>query len=346
MRWKIAIKVQAMLLALLSAGVVDADDVTPPQFAGFEVDNNFTAGNCGGDCGLVCVCQPETHYSLGANFLWLGRNKAEANPLLAFPADAPTTFLLGADEMEFDVRAGIDIGFRAQRPSGRSWELRYFGLFDQQALERRTYVDGDANPANDATIVHLGATHGSYTDLTSDYSSDLHSGELNLWLKPWWRLEPVVGVRWMRQSEELESFVTTNLGEGSLIEFANNMYGAQAGFRTILWESPPCFRLEATLKAGAFMNDTRLGGETRTGGITTTVAGTSFSTTSYVGELVISAVYQITPYFSARIGYNGLWMDRVGLAANQIDESFFAPGTTDLTTLIYQGGHLGLEWSW
>jgi hypothetical protein len=39
-------------------------------------------------------------------------------------------------------------------------------------------------------------------------------------------------------------------------------------------------------------------------------------------------------------------MDRVGLAANQIDESFFAPGTTDLTTLIYQGGHLGLEWSW
>lgn len=331
--------------ALLPACIVSAEGVTIYDESSV-VDNGYYTGNCGGDCGLVCVCQPETYYSAGINFLWLGRNKPQDNPLIVFPADVPATRLLGTADMEFNVGAGVDIAFRARRPSGRSWEFRYFGLYDQQAIERRTYNDGDAITTNDAAIVHLGAVHGSYTDLTTDYSADLHSGELNLWLMPWWRIEPVVGVRWMRQSEELESFVTTNLGEGSLIEFANNMYGAQAGFRAILWENPPCFRLEATLKAGAFVNETRLGGETRTGAVTTTVADTSFSTTSYVGELMISAVYQITPYFAFRIGYNGLWMDRVGLAADQIDESFFAPGTTDLTTLIYQGGHLGLECSW
>ncbi|MBI2480297.1 MAG: BBP7 family outer membrane beta-barrel protein [Planctomycetia bacterium] len=345
MRWTIAIKVQALLLVLLSAGVVGADDAAP-YFEGPVVDNGYYTGNCGGDCGLVCVCQPETYYSIGANFLLLGRNKAQDNPLIGFPANAPTTRLLGAAEMEFNVEAGVDLAFRVKRPSGRSWELRYFGLYDQQGLERRTYDDGDVDPTNDATIVHLGSFYGSYTDLTTDYSADLHSGELNLWLTPWWRLEPVVGLRWMRQSEELETFVTTDFGEGALIEFANNMYGAQAGFRTILWEAPPCFRLEAMLKCGAFMNDTRLDGQTRAGGIVTTTPGTSFTTTSYVGELMISAVYQLTPYFSVRVGYNGLWLDRVGLAADQLDESFLAPGTTDLTTLIYQGGHLGLECAW
>jgi len=159
-------------------------------------------------------------------------------------------------------------------------------------------------------------------------------------------LEPVVGFRWVRQSEELESFVTTDFGEGSLIEFTNNMYGGQLGFRTVLWETPSRFRVEATLKGAVFTNSTSLGGETRTGGVATPTPGTSSNTTSYAGELTVSAVYQITRRFSARIGYNGLWLDRVGLAADQLDESFFAPGTTDLTTLIYQGGHLGIEYAW
>ncbi len=348
MRWIAITTLSAVACLSFTASSASAQDV--PAFNASYGGEPYASqpyvtapSSCGGDCGLICACEPETCYSIGANLLWLGRNKADTFPLIGSPANLaiPTFQHLNTDDMQFNVEAGIDVSLR-----GKSWELRYFGIYDQLARQRRTYDDGDAVTTNDMTIVHLGSLHGSYTDLTTVYSSDLHSGEVNYWLQERWGFEPVAGLRWMQQSEDLESFVTTDFGEGAIVAFSNDMYGGQLGVRRVLWETPSRFRVEATMKAGVLYNSTQLHGETRTGAVTTVTADRSDSNIAYVGEITVSAVYRFCPYFSARIGYNGLWMDRVGLAGDQINAAATAPGTTDLSTLIYQGGHVGIEYAW
>jgi hypothetical protein len=235
------------------------------------------------------------------------------------------------------------MGVRALHQNGQTWELRYFGIFDQLARERRTYNDGDAVTTNDAAINFFGVAFGSYTDLTTVYTSDLHSGEVNVWLSEWWGFDPVVGFRWVRQNEELGTFVTTDLSEGALIEFANNLYGGQAGLRRVLWETPNRCRVEATVKGGVYYNDMNLDAEVRTLGVITPTVDESHNSTALGGEIAITAVYQCTRNLSFHVGYTGLWLDGVGLAADQLDN--FA-GEIDATALIYQGGHFGLEFAW
>ncbi|MBC8354292.1 MAG: hypothetical protein H8E66_20045 [Planctomycetes bacterium] len=335
-------------LVLVGRVTVRADEVlVNDAYLGTE-HGHVASDRCQGDCGLVCACEPETCYALSADLLWLGRGKVDSNFLIVAPAAAPTASVLHTSELEFNVEAGVDIGVRSKGQNGQTWELRYFGIYDQLAHERRIYDDGDAVATNDATIVHFDTLNGSYTDLTTAYSSDLHSGELNVWLCARWGFEPMFGLRALRQTEELETFVTTDLTEGALIDFSNDLYGGQIGVRRVLWETPSRCRVEATLMGGVFHNDMKLDGEVRTGGATTPSVNRSFGATAYGAEVSVTAVYRFTPYFSGRIGYRGLWLDGVGLAADQIDNFAAATGAgdVDLATLIYQGGHLGLEFAW
>lgn len=348
MRWNLVIPLRSIALTLIVGLPAQAADVLSGGSNYGPEQAIITNDYCQGECEIVCACEPPTYYSVRTDLLWMGRGKVDPNFLIIAPADAPALSILRTSELEFNVEAGIDVGFSSTRSNGQTWELRYFGIFDQLARERRTYVDGDLVATNDAGIIHFDTLHGSYTDLTTAYSSDLHSGEANVWLSERWGFEAVLGIRWMRQNEDLESFVTTNLSEGASIDFANNLYGGQVGLRRVLWEVPGRFHMETTLKGGAFHNRMKLRGETRTGGATTPTLNRTFSSAAIGGELAVTAVYHLTPYFSARIGYTGLLLDGIGLAAQQIDDFSVATGTGDVdtTTLIYHGGHLGLEFAW
>ncbi|MDA1050233.1 MAG: BBP7 family outer membrane beta-barrel protein [Planctomycetota bacterium] len=348
MRWNLTTMLRSAALILVAALSARADEVLSDELSAGWDRGFVTNDDCHGDCGLVCGCEPQTCYALSADLLWLGRGKVDPNFLIVAPANAPALSVLHTSELDFNVEAGIDMGLRGKRRNGQTWEVRYFGIFDQLARERRVYDDGDAVATNDAAIIHFDTLNGSYTDLTTAYSSDLQSGELNVWLCERWGFEPVVGFRALRQSEDLETFVTTDLTEGALIDFSNDLYGGQLGFRRVLWETPSRCRVEATLKGGVFYNDMKLDGEVRTGGATTPSVNRAFSSTAYGAELAVTAVYRFTPYLSGRIGYRGLWLDRVGLAADQIDDFSAATGAgnVDLATLIYQGGNVGLEVAW
>lgn len=352
MRWKLAIMIRVVASMLIPVSPLCLNELRSSELGG-ELRSEFVANdNCQDGCGLVCSCEPQTIYSVRTDFLWLGRGSVDPNNLILTPADAPTTPLLRTSDLQFDVGAGVDIAVRALRRTGRTWELRYFGIYDQQAIARRTYTDGDAITTNDATVAYFGNNLGSNTDLTTNYSSDLNNVEANIWLREIWGFEPVVGLRWVRQDEDLGTYITNNLTEGTFTGFENNLYGAQVGLRRVLWERQSgwrcSYRVEATLKGCAFHNSMQFDSEVRTLGITTPTFDRSFSSMAYGGELGITAVLQFCPWFSMNIGYTGLWLDRVGLAADQLDNfnALAGTGNVDLTTLIYQGGHVGFEIAW
>ena len=352
MRWNIAMMVRLVAWALMPIAPLCVNETRSAELGGGYPSEFIANDYCQGDCGLVCACEPETIFSTKVNLLWLWRGKVDANDLILTPADAPTTPLLRTSDLEFDVGAGVEVVTRAKRRTGRTWELRYFGIYDQQAIERRTYNDGDAITTNDATVAYFGSNLGSNTDLTTNYSSDLNNVEANLWLRELWGFEPVIGLRWVRQNEAFGTFVTNNLTEGGFTDFENNLYGAQLGVRRVLWERQSgwtCrYRVEATLKGCAFNNRMQFDSEVRTMGATIPTFNRSFSSMAYGGELGVTAVFQFCACFSMNIGYTGLWLDQVGLAPNQLDNFNAVAGTgnVDLSTLIYQGGHIGFEFAW
>ncbi len=347
MRLKLAIMLPSAALILLATSPIRADKLGWDDLRFWQKGGHSAKDHCRGDCGLACDCQPQTWYSASADLLWLGRGKADPNFLIVAPANAPTDSLLDASDLEFNVKAGVDVGLRSRRRNGQTWELRYFGIYDQLAHERRIYDDGDLDNTNDAAIVHFNGDLGSYTDLTTAYSSDLHSGEVNVWLRERWGFEPVVGFRWIRQNEDLEMFATTDLTEGALIDLSNNLYGGQVGLRRVLWQTPSRCRVDATLKGGVYYNGMTFDSEFRTLGATIPTFNETFSSTAFGGEIAVTAIYRFSPGFSVNIGYTGLWLDRVGLAADQMDnfDLFGGTGDVDLTTLIYQGGHFGFEFA-
>lgn len=355
MRWKIAITVRFVMWVLIPISPLCVNELRSNELGGGLGDEYSEGGYCEGDCGLLCecACEPQPFHSAKVNLFWLGRGKVDANDLIVTPADAPVApALLHTSELDFDIASGVEVSLRSKRRSGHVWEIRYFGVYDQEAIERRTYVDGDVITTNDAAVVHFGSNLGSNTDLSTNYSSDLNNVEANIWLREFWGFEPVVGLRWLGLNEELATTVTNDLTEGAFVDFNNNMYGGQFGLRRVLWEGQSgyqCkYRVEATLKGCVFHNSMQLDSEFRTGGLTVPTFDRSFKSMAYGGELGVTAVLQFCPTFSMNIGYTGLWLDQVGLAADQLDNfnALAGTGVVDLTTLIYQGGHVGFEVAW
>ena len=72
-----------------------------------------------------------------------------------------------------------------------------------------------------------------------------------------------------------------------------------------------------------------------------------FSRTSVVAELRITYVYQPCPYLAFRVGYSGLWMNDVAIVGNQLNSFNIGTGagTLQTSTVGFNGGHLGIEWS-
>lgn len=75
---------------------------------------------------------------------------------------------------------------------------------------------------------------------------------------------------------------------------------------------------------------------------------TSGGNVAFVGELGISATYQLNDVFDVKAGYNLMWLDGVALAPNQLDFTFVSTSGTRLDTgsLLLHGVNVGLEARW
>jgi hypothetical protein len=283
--------------------------------------------------------------------MWLHRTGAASDQVLVDATTATTAgAVLTTDNLNFPVEAGVRGTLMFAFNDGQFIEMGYLGIFDQEA-QASVMLDPVTTGVVDMTQYFFGTAATSVTtfDATAVYESSLHSPELNWWLRDNdWQFRPMIGIRWIQHAEDFQLFETSAPGNGGVAEMTNDLVGAQLGFQTVVWQRADWFRVQAIGKAGVYHNQLDLNAELLNGGVPLATLSQNFTTTSFSAEIVLSAVWQLTPHLSFHVGYTGLWMTDTGLVVNQSRQFDILTGTGELElgTLSYQGGHLGCTIAW
>lgn len=221
-----------------------------------------------------------------------------------------------------------------------------------------------ALPASGApfTISDLGGlpAFGDIATGTVSSQSQIQSAELN------WRtwngrsINWIAGFRWVEWNEAMQidyRFQNPNpFGTGNLnARTGNNLYGAQIGADTRLWNRGGPFKLGAVTKAGIFYNSSAY--QQSSAGFTDAVGdpfpvgavAAKADQTAFFGEVGLNASYRLTRWLDWRLGYNLFWLSGVATAPQQLAASDIAGGTALVNTngsVLLHGVNTGLEARW
>jgi len=247
-----------------------------------------------------------------------------------------------ASELQFEARSGFRASWGYDLADGRAVELSTLNVYDQPATANVSGTDL-------YYVIHNSSPPTPTDGYSITYMSNLHSGELNWWLKEKWRVRPMIGVRWLRVREEFSITDTVSTSQDMASAITNDLVGAQIGFKTRLWNGGNWLRVEAALKGGIFENNVDYRA-TEYDDLTGPIRRLNrySSSTSLAGEFIVSAVIQCCPNVAVRFGYHGLWMSEIGFAPNQANQSDFATGvgTDNFEPLSFNGGFVGVEANW
>lgn len=197
--------------------------------------------------------------------------------------------------------------------------------------------------------------------------SQLQNGELNLrYLMPMphecLTAKFIVGLRYMSINEKLDYDSESNVSNIGVPGFVsttqllttttNSLLGPQLGGEFYFYTYPNCW-IDVGIKGAVCNNQS---GQ-RTSGMRPAdiswddINNGSRNTTSFVGDLDVSLVWQLTSHLTTRIGYQALWVTDVAMARRNFSQpaSGLENGTSFLDTtgdVVYHGPHIGLEYSW
>jgi len=290
--------------------------------------------------------------AMTGHLLWLNRTGADPSVLLTGGVLNAVTLVndhstaITMSDLDAPVEAAARLSVLLGRAGNWQPELAYLGVFDQNATAHYA-------PIASTGVIETGANFfdlvllNPVTDMTVSYESDLHSAECNFWYDDGWRFQTLIGARWIQQSEEFGQFETADWADRTFAEFTNTLVGGQVGFRSYLFERGKLSAF-AIAKGGLYHNQVRLFADVQSGGALLNSLEQSSNTTACVGELNVTAMWQLTPYFNIHFGYTGLWLTEVGLVGDQLNDFTFAAGggSFDYGGISYQGGHLGVTFAW
>jgi hypothetical protein len=337
---------------LYFAHISCAESVAAPsttQFVAVQSGDNRIPVAVTPCCGRLCPCS-----YVWAEALILERNNRSDDRPLVFDLNTDEE-LLTVGDLDFDWSGGLRIGYGIRTRGCWAWEFGYLGVFDHSASAEVELEDSLMLPDD------LGLQVNNFfaaDEVDVEYESDLHSTEANLVHCCCCRdccggrsVEWLVGFRYLNLGEELD--ITAFDSEESTTEYSveteNRLYGAQIGTR--LRRSRCRWSWEATGKAGIFGNDMKQSQdpiidfpdfEFRSR------QSSSESDVAFVGDLNLTAIYQLTRVWGLRTGYNLIWIEGLALAPDQLDFS----NTGDDAELQDGGGvflhgvNIGLEGRW
>jgi hypothetical protein len=288
---------------------------------------------CDDDC---CPC-----WTVRAGVVVLTRGRPHNSVLVENTISGAT--VINASDFNFNWNVGADISARKRLASGRELEVRYFGVDGNTAtLTGNTPAlwDFPTTPP----LIGIGAV-----PFESVYLSKLFSTEINLrqcseridgltWL---------VGFRWLQVSDQFN----TDFNTGSInanFSTLNNLYGAQIGADMLLWSGGGPFRVDGVVKVGAYGNSAHNGMNV------TQTAGPTFNSFdnenqfSFVGEIGITAAYQVSDHVAVRGGYQLLWLEGVATSGDQIQAINVTNGDGINTggEIFYHGAMASLDFTW
>jgi hypothetical protein len=223
-----------------------------------------------------------------------------------------------------------------------------------------------------------------YQGMRWESKTSLYGAEVNAKAKGSKSFSLLAGFRWIKLNDSLVGSLTPNdknepiwktgtcgpdptltaitnaCGAGSSVggyppfwttSTSNQLFGLQAGAEGTLFESGR-FSVGGVLKAGVYNNRA-----TQTDWVSMQKVMYSSSETTnraaWVVDTTIQLKYLITNDLSIKLGYNLLWLDKVALAPGQISQTYSGQSPTSLTAtgvntgsnVLFQGGTVGLEYS-
>lgn len=302
-----------------------------------------------GTCDNWCV---GPHWEVAVDGLIMFREDAE---LAAIPLDAGYDLDL-IDQ--FDHGPGARVFVTGYNDSDYGLQVGYEGVNDFHARALSSLDDGDAAIVDDARDIA--------------YESRFNSLEVNFLRRTDFRWKPFAGVRYFELDEDLvdrhtdgrpvivePTAATAYTDRFNSLLLDNRMIGLQGGLFRDVWRLNRWISVEPFGNAGVYLNDFRR--RTRTENYVTVIAGDDLTTPenertevtnftrseftqeftelAFVGEAGVTGVLRLTPCVALRGGYQVLAVNGVGTAV----DGFLNPGL-DPDTLVYHGGHFGVEY--
>jgi hypothetical protein len=267
---------------------------------------------------------------------------------------------------------------------GAALEAAYWGIYgdNQEATVLGADLVGFLNTVFDLRPLNIGTDNvndlfdaAAAHRVRRDY--EVHNVELNLIVggtpcgpSCGWNFSYLAGVRYFQFREDFQYasadanpvFGADPANEAYYdIDVDNDMVGFQLGARGDYYLTPS-LRLYAAPKFGIYGNHMRQHSRIYNANGTAVVgpgnplAGQEFdirsskTVTSFLGELDAGLNYQITPHWSAALGYRVVVVSNVALATDQIPDNFGdLPGVADIdynATLIVHGAYARVQFSW
>ncbi len=313
-------------------------------------------GGCGSLWGSLCNCSGydpccrRLIVSVGAIFL-----TRDMNADTVFVTDEWGDPQLTADDYD-------SLGTQAGPYADVIWQGECWGL-------QARYFEVDGWTAN-AGPVHVPASGASYefftpvtyfwgaTDITSTYTSELHSFELNLRRRFTCTCSGFIGFRALELDEQLNFYgmVADPIPTHASLATRNRLYGAQIGLDGTLFRINR-FSVEGWGRAGIYANNREARsffggyppGDPDSNYVISRTIGDSDA--AFVGDLGLFGVYQITPCLAIRAGYTALWLDGVSTAVGQFpnttpDPDCTSGGRMSDDTVFAHGAMVALEYYW
>jgi hypothetical protein len=152
----------------------------------------------------------------------------------------------------------------------------------------------------------------------------------------------LLGLRYMSINEQFDYETTsqTQLSRSSGIlpttRTTNDLFGPQIGGEFYFYAYQQCW-IDIGIK-GAICNNRAL----QAGTLTDSAIRDA---TSFVGDLDLALVWQLTPHLTTRIGYQAIWVTEIAMAVRNVDP--LQIDTIDTAgRAVYHGPHIGLECMW
>ena len=303
------------------------------------------------------------------------------NQPIIVDANAGTT-LLSTSDLDSGFELGLRATFGVRLCNGMAVEFSYFGVSEggftlTEKPDSTSYLIFPDNSVGNVFV--------NMDRVQANYSSRMNSFELNFpcccgcctrnpcsdcgqaTCSDCGRVQPAcggvhcssvewfAGIRYLDIGGELnilaQRYENGGVEDGSYnIQASNHLIGGQLGAR--LRRTVNRFGWELTGKAGVYANDAE---QTQTVidypnfplRPTTTASGCN---TAFVGEINVSGIYRLSETWSAKAGYNAIWIEGLALAPDQLDFNFATSPSGNLLHssggLLLHGANLGLEARW
>jgi hypothetical protein len=389
-RKRTAIGLLLLVLAVEAGTVTGAQDDLPPPLVGSLDQMNLLKGQplpagAKGDQSIsAACCSPCPTFYGYAEALFLERTNCSSDQPVIVRADDLVPVLSTSDfGFGYDPAVRVLLGHRLC--NGWALEGSYLGLFDARASASAASLDQETNLTFPGGL-GFSNVFGDINSVSTDYSSALHSGEVNLvcccgcctagspcatdctsqsgcsgGCPRCQTFEWFVGLRYLNLAERFHIYgardQTETGGDGTTgvesgvydIRTSNNLIGPQVGARVRRWGAR--WGWEATGKAGVLGNAAHQEQYVMdyNNFPIRPLASADEGQVAFLGELGLTGIYRLNETWNLRAGYNLLYLAGVALAPDQLDFSGDIPSGGQLHSnggVLLHGVSFGIEARW